>query len=1041
MRCSLLVGLLAGLVLVASAPAQEILLFEDFDSPWDTRNPPNGWTIYFEGEPERNDWSRAEPNEPPWEENNTPYAVIDSSPPHETGQDSLISPLFDCVGYTEVTLRCSTFFKGSIGAYESSLFGSINNGPFDIPVFDYSGSQMNELQTLDLPWAANQPEVRLAWVFVGPTGMIDYWAIDNVTVLGTSGGISNDVGVEIIFAPRGPSNYNTVITPAASVHNFGQNPASFSTIMSIGTGYLDSARVENLQPEATVSVFFRDWRAEPNGQVLNVSARTMLNGDENPDNDRADTTTTVVFPDLAVYQILSPADTVDSGTVVTPTVDITNVSERPAGDFLCSFGGSDGYFDTTRVIAMDPGETRQVTFADWALTIPGSMVARCSIMLVDADPANDTLNKPFFVRGGNLVDIQALQILSPAGAVLESTLVNVTGEYRHNGTAPATITVGFSITNELGQEVFADFYMPTIEPGDTDTASFARWRAWPEGNYTATFYVHVTGDMNPANDTVRNNVTVSSSVHDVGVVEILNPAGSVREGQVTPRVRFCNNGNTEETFATRFSISTGSFDVYDDTIRLTIPPYTTWTDMFSPWNATPGNYTARCTTMLGGDGNPANNLGSNTFRVESLPAEPGWHEVAPMPAAPSGEAVKHGGALTTMPTGDGISIFALKGNKTCDFYSYAPSADHWDNLPPVPAGPDDRQVKKGGRLCGDGDRYIYTTKGNNTREFYRYDVGDSSWTALADVPLGPSGKKVKGGTDMVYVPRDSVAYVYLLKGYKTDFFRFNTVSLTWDTTLPPAPIGLKEKWDKGSFLVYDGERYIYAHKSKYYNKTSFFHEMWRFDVYTGRWDSSALTGMPLFGLHGGSIKKKKSKDGAGGVWVDDPDPFFVALKGGNTQQFWKYLPARDSWVELDTVPTNGSTNKKKRVKYGADLVSVDNSTFFALKGNKTFEFWRYRFGLAPGISAGRKTRLPAPDRSLRLTVRPNPARVSAALTLPAAAPAVIRLYDVSGNLRRTWFTADSRNTATLGLIGLTPGIYLVQAWQSDHFGSTKLIIE
>jgi hypothetical protein len=120
---------------------------------------------------------------------------------------------------------------------------------------------------------------------------------------------------------------------------------------------------------------------------------------------------------------------------------------------------------------------------------------------------------------------------------------------------------------------------------------------------------------------------------------------------------------------------------------------------------------------------------------------------------------------------------------------------------------------------------------------------------------------------------------------------------------------------------------------------------------------------------------------------------------------------------------------------------MGDGTFFALKGNKTYEFWRYRFGSPPGISDGHKTRLPAPDRSLQLAVRPNPARVSASLMLPTTAPTVIRLYDVNGNLRRTWLTADNRGTATLGLTGLAPGIYLVQARQGDRVGSTKLIIE
>ena len=60
----------------------------------------------------------------------------------------------------------------------------------------------------------------------------------------------------------------------------------------------------------------------------------------------------------------------------------------------------------------------------------------------------------------------------------------------------------------------------------------------------------------------------------------------------------------------------------------------------------------------------------------------------------------------------------------------------------------------------------------------------------------------------------------------------------------------------------DGSSTIYAHKAKYYNKLTAqpVHEFYKFDMRGDTWYSDTLAGMPLYGLHGGRIKKKKAKD-------------------------------------------------------------------------------------------------------------------------------------------------------------------------------------
>jgi hypothetical protein len=287
---------------------------------------------------------------------------------------------------------------------------------------------------------------------------------------------------------------------------------------------------------------------------------------------------------------------------------------------------------------------------------------------------------------------------------------------------------------------------------------------------------------------------------------------------------------------------------------------------------------------------------------------------------------------------------------------------------------------------------------------------------------------------MVYVQEGDTGYAYLLKGYKQDFFRFNTVSGVWDTSLPMAPAGGNPKWDKGSWVVYDGTQYIYAHKAKY-------HELWQFDVATHTWGTAAMVGMPMVGMMG---KTKKSKDGGSGAYYAGG---LYALKGGNTQEFWK-LTLPGTWTELETMPAFGSTGKKKRVKAGGDIVSYGAGVFFALKGNKTLEMWRYVEGTA--------AQLPRPDRSgiaggvvagqrPGFTVAPNPlsgGEVTLSYSLPQAGAASVRVFDVTGRTVLTQgFSAGRTGTRLLDLGALSAGVYLVKLEASGYAASHKLVVE
>jgi hypothetical protein len=348
----------------------------------------------------------------------------------------------------------------------------------------------------------------------------------------------------------------------------------------------------------------------------------------------------------------------------------------------------------------------------------------------------------------------------------------------------------------------------------------------------------------------------------------------------------------------------------------------------------------------------------------------------------------------------------------------------------MPEGIESKPPSKGAFGCASGTGLVFATKGNNTQGFYVYDTGSDTWRQLADVPLGNSNKKVKGGTGMALVNVGGTDYIYLLKGSKNEFWRYSLADSSWHS-LHDAPA---DKYDKGSFIVYDDARTIYCHRAKY-------NELHAYDVIDDSW-SAPLSGMPLIGMLG---KSKKSKDGGSGT-LYGADIF--ALKGGNTQEFWRYSPTTDSWHELDTMPLFGTEGKKKKVKAGAGITAACGD-LYALKGNKTSELWKYHPGMldAPrlrtrgGVAAGAMH-----DAASVMRITPNPMRPGFATVrfdTHSPGPSIswsVSVYDASGRQVVQSKAADRKTDIQVDLRGLAPGVYVVKLAGGRYRSTQKLVV-
>ena len=219
--------LVLGVTLLAAASFGYTLFTENFDAAWSTNNPPTGWRIFHTapGDSGRDDWHRELANTSPWIDHPTPFAAIAPSLTPDAPPDSLISPTIDCSGYRNVTLICSTYFyRWSSQPYIARLIYSTDGGttwPFTLHDYYVGSSPGPVLESLNLDQAMGQANVKLAWVYDGDINYIQWWSLDDISVVGESVP-AWDVQCRIITAPPAQVQPGP-LQPAARFRNKGDS--------------------------------------------------------------------------------------------------------------------------------------------------------------------------------------------------------------------------------------------------------------------------------------------------------------------------------------------------------------------------------------------------------------------------------------------------------------------------------------------------------------------------------------------------------------------------------------------------------------------------------------------------------------------------------------------------------------------------------------------------------------------------------------------------------------------------------------------------
>lgn len=311
--------------------------------------------------------------------------------------------------------------------------------------------------------------------------------------------------------------------------------------------------------------------------------------------------------DLKLDSILAPAGTAGYLDTITPSARIANLGTDPAR-FTTFMRIGSGYSDSVPVTTpLAPGESTTISFRPWVAMPSGLQAVRCSAATTgDPNSTNNYLDDSVLVEV-LYHDAGCDRILAPVGTVDSGAQITPTAWIHNYGGAPEQFDVLFRIG-----AAYADTQRVTVSGYDSVAQAFRTWTASPRGTVAVACSTMLAGDTVNANDKATGTVLVL--LHDVGVVRIDSPVGSVDSGTVaTPQAVVRNYGDRPETFLVLFTIGglyQSSRPVQD------LGPGDSAVVIFAPWTAAArGWQRTTCRASLVGDLNPNNDMRTDSVYV------------------------------------------------------------------------------------------------------------------------------------------------------------------------------------------------------------------------------------------------------------------------------------------------------------------------------------------------------------------------------------------------------------------------------------------
>jgi hypothetical protein len=212
----------------------------------------------------------------PWTSRSTPYACLNWDETNGTTWDTMVSRRTNFASCTSVVFiqSCTTNLQRNSNTIE--IRGSTNNGltwPYLVGTDTTKKSY--------LPWAQNQRDVRLAWIYNGNVQEGRFWCVDDIGFWGKPA-YEHDVSASEVWRPNGILTQGSRVLPVAFVWNGGKVEESIPVTFRIGDAYTCATWVR-LAAYADTILTFPQWTASPGAYT--ATCYTDLVGDELRAND------------------------------------------------------------------------------------------------------------------------------------------------------------------------------------------------------------------------------------------------------------------------------------------------------------------------------------------------------------------------------------------------------------------------------------------------------------------------------------------------------------------------------------------------------------------------------------------------------------------------------------------------------------------------------------------------------------------------------------------------------------------------------------
>ncbi len=234
--------------------------------------------------------------------------------------------------------------------------------------------------------------------------------------------------------------------------------------------------------------------------------------------------------DVSCRWVFEPAGRVEPESSYVPRVEVTSYGAEPA-TFAVNLRIGSNYHDTAYVSGLARARAETLSFAPW-VSVPRCTVAVvCSTMLAgDQHPDNDRCAATAFSRYS---DAAVASITVPRDTVDSGAVVRPQVRVRNNGTQ----TESFYVTLMIPDEGYHRTARATVPADTVALVLFTPWTPANLGGHLVRCTLEMSGDMDPANDSVTGIVFVRPGA-GVEEVESAAEAGLVRFGSTIVGGRF-----------------------------------------------------------------------------------------------------------------------------------------------------------------------------------------------------------------------------------------------------------------------------------------------------------------------------------------------------------------------------------------------------------------------------------------------------------------------------------------------------------------------